>query len=117
MKSLPAASIWFEVWGVVNPVAEIFDSSGKNSDFQEIFPDFSGKNSDDPFFSRQLKKLSFHLYSYKKKVHERAFSNVLSAQNTLYCFPRPIHDPLKPSGTPRHPQINIWGVATSNHQD
>jgi len=22
-----AASIWFEVWGVVNPVAEIFDSS------------------------------------------------------------------------------------------
>jgi len=44
--------------GIVNPVAEIFDSSQKKSDFPEIFPDFPGKNLT-TFFSLQLKKLSF----------------------------------------------------------
>jgi len=31
--SLKRRQIWFEVWGVVYPVAEIFDSSRKISDF------------------------------------------------------------------------------------
>src|SRR6218665_1090983 len=46
---VPAASIWFVVWGVVNPVAEIFDSSRKNVRFSRKMSDFPGKNSDELF--------------------------------------------------------------------
>jgi len=56
----PAASIWFEVWGVVNPVPEMFDSNRKKFRFSRIFLIFQAKNSDDLFvffFSPQLKKL------------------------------------------------------------
>src|SRR6218665_3324997 len=60
-----AASIRFEVWGVVNPVQEIFDS---NRNFFLDFPDkfliFQAKISDDLLFLvLNSKYLSF---SYKK---------------------------------------------------
>ena len=48
-------SIWFEVWvGVVDSVTEIFDFTRKNFRFLKIFMLFQW-----PFFSHQLKKLSF----------------------------------------------------------
>ena len=65
-----AASIWFEVWGVVNPVVEIVDSSRKISDFP-------GKSSDDLFSSRQFKKLPTFLANFSffliKKTKKHAF--------------------------------------------
>ena len=52
---ISAASICFEVWGVLNPVAEIFVS-----DFPEKSVIFQAKNYDDLFFKcRQFYKLSF----------------------------------------------------------
>jgi len=61
MQCAPAASIWFEVWGVVNPVAEIFDSYRKISYFSENFPDFPGKNYDHLFLVVNSKNCLFSL--------------------------------------------------------
>jgi len=44
-----AASIWLEVWGVVDPVTGIFDFIRKKSDFPQKFPLFQAKKSDDLF--------------------------------------------------------------------
>src|SRR6218665_1563760 len=95
---LAAASIWFEVWRVVNPVPEIFNSNRKNFRFSGKFQIFSAKNVDNLFlvlnpkisknwpFSANMYLL--HLHSYKMSLisHKKTFPNfhyVLSVQNTL----------------------------------
>src|SRR6218665_851195 len=95
--AVPAASVWFEVWGVVNPVAEIFYSNQKKLPiFRKNFP-FPGQKFLRPFFSPQLKTNcrfspnipkfspfpSIFLANLSLFLIEKTLSSVLSAQNTL----------------------------------
>jgi len=52
---LSAASIWFEVWGLMNPVAQILDSSRIKFRFSGKIFNFPGKKSDDLFKSSTQK--------------------------------------------------------------
>jgi|SRR6218665_2458372 len=61
---ISAASICFEVWGVLNPVAEIFVS-----DFPEKSVIFQAKNYDDLFlsvvnFTNCLLSLNIHIFTF-----------------------------------------------------
>jgi|SRR6218665_3722656 len=64
--------------GVLNPVAEIFDSSRKNSDFPKNSPIFQAKYFDDLFFSSQLKKCLFsqniHIFTFYAYILSKFFS-------------------------------------------
>src|SRR6218665_805187 len=91
--------------GVVNPVAEIFDSSRKN--FRFSGKNLRGKNSDNLVVSHKIFTFSpftptfladFSLFLIKKDEKKRL--RIFCAKE---CFPRPVHDP--PYGLPANPTI------------
>ena len=131
----PAASIWFEVWGVVNPVAEIFDSIRKK------FPIFQAKkfwrpflvvNSRNCLFSLNISHFIFYTYILIAYVSlflitktKKTLSNVLSVHNIGYSVfwdpfttpttrPATPHDPSPKSGgsRPPTPRIDAYGASS-----
>src|SRR6218665_2934439 len=123
---LTAASIWFEMWGVVYPGQNNFDFYRQISEKFQFFQAILQKNiefcrqiSENSDFFRQLKKFDFpskklSIYSYlwanysislQKYNHFRTYFLYMIRYNNIS---RPVHgsnDPLRPSLRPACPKL------------